>query len=304
MLLREALYVMEPLARLLVAQGVTYPAFAQLLKTVFLNAAESELSDKKRKVTDSALSLLSGVHRKDVRALGAGQREPPSRGTSIADQVIVRWITQPDYIDENGVPKRLPIRSRDDTGLSFERLAQSVSKDFHSRSILDELERLGVVRIQDNEVMLVSGDGFVPSQDIRESFRVFGANIHDHLAAARDNLRAAQSQQRPPFLEYSMWADELSEESARELALYAQKSWFAAMRRVTDLALQLSDRDRANLDSASAVRFRFGGFTYHQAMSLDTPATDAPGRQVTGSSDRPDRKNDSGKKSSSQKANA
>ena len=49
-------------------------AFAAALKPVFLAQAEQELVRLGRKRTDSAISLLSGLHRKDVRALGEDER--------------------------------------------------------------------------------------------------------------------------------------------------------------------------------------------------------------------------------------
>jgi len=54
---------MQPLVRLLIKNGVTYPAFAVALKRVFLDAARAELARQRMPQTDSAVTLLSGVHR-------------------------------------------------------------------------------------------------------------------------------------------------------------------------------------------------------------------------------------------------
>ena len=67
--LGAVLTVVRPLARLLLRHGVAYPAFAAALKRVFLEAAADELSSRKMPATDSALSLLSGVHRRDIRTM-------------------------------------------------------------------------------------------------------------------------------------------------------------------------------------------------------------------------------------------
>ena len=53
----------------LLRNGVSYPAFAEVLKSVFVAAAERELERTATAPTQSALSLLSGVHRKDVRQM-------------------------------------------------------------------------------------------------------------------------------------------------------------------------------------------------------------------------------------------
>ena len=74
--LDSVLRLLKPAARLLLACGVTYPAFAAALKRVFLQAAQEELQSRQMPVTDSALTLLSGVHRRDVRTLLRGEQTP------------------------------------------------------------------------------------------------------------------------------------------------------------------------------------------------------------------------------------
>src|SRR5215467_13964401 len=127
--LREALHLMQPLAHVLVANGVTYPQFVRALKTTFLRAALAELRAADAPVTDSALSLLSGVHRKDVRVMRTSDGPPPSRNRalSLAADVAVRWTRAPEYVDAQGKPRLLPLRSRSPNELSFETLVQSVS---------------------------------------------------------------------------------------------------------------------------------------------------------------------------------
>ena len=65
--LARVLHVLRPLVRPLVHQGVTYPALAAALKRIFLDEARRELQRRGMVATDSALTLLSGVHRRDVR---------------------------------------------------------------------------------------------------------------------------------------------------------------------------------------------------------------------------------------------
>lgn len=261
-LLREAIYMLAPLARLMVANGVTYPAFAQALKRLFLDAAAQELADSDRKATDSALSLLSGVHRKDVRTLGADPLQEIPRAVSIAGSVVTRWITLSQCVDENGVPRPLPVRPQADGAPSFEALSQSVSKDFHSRSVLDELVRLGIAEVKGDVVSLQTTQAFVPGSDFLELIRNMSINVRDHLSAATLNIRAATSNRRPPFLEYATWADELSQDSVEELELLAKKLWLSSMRRVTRTAIDRVERDRTLPAERRSLRFRYGGYHF------------------------------------------
>jgi hypothetical protein len=232
------------------------------MKRIFLAAAERELQDAGKRTTDSALSLLSGVHRKDVRALTAD--EPPQRRTvTIASQVTMAWSTQPEYLDAAGNPLPLPMRAAHPDAPSFERLAQGVSKDFHARSVLDELVRLGVVEERDGLSRLARSGGFLPVRDLEELTRQLAANVGDHLAATSANFTAAHKGQVPPYLEFALWADELSALSVSELQQLAKEQWLAAMKTVRNSAEARSEQDRQSTAPQDLHRFRFGVYVYH-----------------------------------------
>jgi hypothetical protein len=91
------LRALKPAARLLLQNGVSYGAFATAMKRVFLAAAQDELKARGMAQTDSAVTLLSGVHRRDVRTL---LRAPPDvdqgprrQPLSMASEVVGRWLT-------------------------------------------------------------------------------------------------------------------------------------------------------------------------------------------------------------------
>jgi hypothetical protein len=185
--LPEALAMVQPLVTWLIRSGVGYNEFAAALKPVFLAQAKEELARGQGKATDSAISLLSGLHRKDVRAFResakATQKQVQADGTawgkpSPANQVITRWLSLSD------APECLPFSG---PVASFEQLAASVSKDFHPRALLDEMLRLGLVREDEQGVHLLR-DAFVPSADLKEARQLMAGSVSDHLQAAVHNL--------------------------------------------------------------------------------------------------------------------
>ena len=107
--LRASVALMVPVARWLIRNGVQYGAFTAALKSVFLQVAREEIEGSGRKATDSALSILSGVHRKDVRALTAenAARELKPKSVSLVSQVFTRWVTDARYRNTDGSPRRL-----------------------------------------------------------------------------------------------------------------------------------------------------------------------------------------------------
>ena len=188
--LASALHVLRPLARLLLRNGVAYPAFAAAMKKVFLDAAHDELQRTGKKTTDSAVSLMSGVHRRDVRNLGrlaepAAEEEAGETPLNMASQVAARWLSQTDCLDDEGQPRPLP---RSGEPPHFDGLVASISSDVRPRAVLDELVRLGMAEEgEDGQIRLLVA-GFVPRQGFAEMAQLMQDNLHDHLAAASLNL--------------------------------------------------------------------------------------------------------------------
>ena len=59
--------LLRPLVRLLIAKGVTLPAMIELLKDVYVGVAVHDLESGSKGPTDSRVSVMTGVHRKDVK---------------------------------------------------------------------------------------------------------------------------------------------------------------------------------------------------------------------------------------------
>lgn len=254
--LREAATLMLPVALWLLRSGVTYPAFAQLLKGVFVEAAGSELARDQGAPTQSALSLLSGVHRKDVRALADGApRERPTARPPLSSQVFTRWITDPKYRDAHCKPRALP---RAGGRRGFESLCADLSNDVHPRAVLDELIRLGQVALEGDNVVVIA-ESFVPSAHVDELSALFSANAADHIAAAVSNLTSGA----PKFLEQSVYADGLTPESIEQLHQAARKAWAQAFESVVTTARARVDLDN---DQAGNLRMRFGAYYYSEPV--------------------------------------
>ena len=218
-LLDQTVAMVAPLIRLLVAHGVTYPQLAVALKPAFLRAARAELAHSGKRINDSAISIVSGVHRKDVRALSSPGRTSTREHKplqSLAAQVVARWASDPRYLERDGLPRALPVRNgKANSEPSFEGLSQSVSRDFHSRAMLDELLRLAVVEIRDGLARLDLKRAAADPSFI-QTMACIARNVHDHLAAIEANFSAAQTAGGLPHLEHSVAAENLGSEPTRK----------------------------------------------------------------------------------------
>ncbi len=278
MALRESMVLMAPVVRWLLRNGVSYGAFADVLKQVFVEAARGELERAGAKPTGSALSVLSGVHRKDVRTLDAlaqqaGDPAPTVRGVPLASQVFTRWLTARRYRMKDGQPKPLPRAGR---AISFESLARELSSDVHPRTVLDELVRLGLVRLEGDLAVPIS-TSFTPSRQLDAMTALFAANAADHLAAAVHNLGVQGMAEAPTFLEQSLFANGLSAESVAKLSDRSRAMWRQALDPLVEMATKRVRADAAG-DPASRHRMRVGVYFYSEPEPLnpDEPIPPAP----------------------------
>jgi len=267
--LRHAAGLMAPVARWLLRSGVSYGALAHMLKPVFVEAAREELARTGTEPTYSALSVLSGVHRKDVRALSEAPAEAAAthpRGVPLASQVYTRWLSAKRYRGRDGQPRALP---RSGPGITFETLAREVSVDVHPRTVMDELLRLGLIQAE-GDVLMPAAPSFTPSRQRDELTALFAANAADHMAAAVHNLTT----DAPRYLEQSVFADGLGADSVEWLHEMAREAWQRAFEDMVKAARQRVARDGA-LPENEQQRMRFGIYFYSEPQAAAPADTQA-----------------------------
>ncbi|MFN7644423.1 MAG: DUF6502 family protein [Burkholderiales bacterium] len=221
------LAVLRPLARLAIDHGVQFNQLEELTKQAMVEAALQAVRDEvgTGAAPISRLSVISGIHRKEVKRLVETPDLSAVRSEQTpASELHTRWATMPEWMDADGSPRALPRRPQDSGIPSFETLARSVTTDVHPRTLLDELLRLGRVEIDaSTDMVRLRGDSLVPDGRIEALLAFAGASVGDHLAAVREKLVAGHRiavgdpDARPPFVEQSVFAGELSAESV-ELA--------------------------------------------------------------------------------------
>lgn len=254
LVLDAVLRMFKPAARLLLQNGVSYGALAAALKRVFLAAAQDELQARGMAQTDSAITLLSGVHRRDVRTLLRGPVAPEGgsgrAAMSMASEVALRWLSHEPWLDARQQPRALARGSADD---SFDALVASISSDVRPRAVLDELKRLGVADEVDDVVRLTVSN-FIPRQGFQELSWLYADNLHDHVATASRNLNGETD-----LLEQSVHVDQITRASADELHRAALAAWKQVFRDYFRLAEQRFDHDAAQVPAAQRDhRARFG----------------------------------------------
>ena len=280
-LVRALRRVLRPLVGLMLARGMTFPYLAELLKALLVEVADKDFRIGAKAPTDSRVSLVTGVHRKDVsrlrRALHARAETVPSV-VSLGAQLVAVWLGSPRYLDQDGRPQPLPRFVSEGGDLSFEALVASVNNDIRSRVVLDEWLRLGVVQFDDQRRVCLDAQAFVPAEGSDEKAFYLGHNLHDHAAAAAHNLLGGQ----PAFLERSVHYDALSPSSIQLLAKQAEEFGMKALLALNKSALAAETKDAD--DTTPRQRMTFGVYFYHERSDAGSGATTAGAALAAGDS--------------------
>ena len=268
--------VLRPLVPLMLHRQITYPQLAAMLKAIFVEVAEEEFRNGQKRQSDSRIHLLTGVHRKDVKRLRetSADASPLPATVSTGPQLIAQWLGDPDYVTPDGKPLPIPFKEIEVGKPCFESLVKRVVKqDIRARVILDEWLRLGVAEFDGEYVTLNSG-AFTPEKGFEEKAFFFAKNIRDHIAASSGNLLGEQ----PLHFDRSVYYDQLSAQSVKELKLLANELGMQALTAMNNAAMakQKTDQDK----QSAKHRMNFGIFSYDSLPRRTRPR--GPERERSG----------------------
>lgn len=267
--------LLSALARLAVARGVPYAGVEEMLKRAFVQAADAAHPGllPHRKV--SRISTATGINRREVTRLMQPEPEAGGRGRSLAAEVFTHWRSQQPYRAADGTPRVLP---RQGPEPSFETLAQTVTRDVHPRSLLDELCRLGMARWDEpSDTVSLSFDVFVPKGDRVRMLGFLGDNVGDHLRAAVANVLG----EGPMQFEQAIFADGLTPASIASVQPAVAAHWDSLLAALVP-ALEARVAADADAQPAPQGRLRVGLYMYQEAGPDDLSAAPAtpPRRRI------------------------
>ena len=250
--------LLRPLVRFLISYGVTYPSVISLVKRIYVEEAETSFQVDRKRQTDSRISLITGVHRKDVKRMRGGNPEVTKAPLpiSIGAQMVAIWVGDPNYLDETDKPVALPRLHPKDGGPSFEGLVESVSKDVRPRTVLDEWARQEIVTVDEDGIIHLNTDAFVPKKDLNQLAYYFGRNVQDHIAAGVQNIQGHGTR----FPERSVYYDKLTPESVESLREFSREAGMEALVKTNKAALERAEADENNPNAT--YRMNFGLYFY------------------------------------------
>lgn len=244
--------LLAPLARILVAHGVPFSDFAERMKAHFLAAAASQ---SRSKVTDSRLSVMTGLHRRDVTRLR--EFRPKEDRPNPFSRLIAVWRGDPAYSPE-GSPRVLP---RNGPEPSFETLARDVLRDVHPRTLLDTLVASGTVGLENGgSFVRLLRESYQPLAGSEDQLAYLARNVGDHLEVALENVQGAS----PPHFERAVHYTGLTDDQVAEIRKLHDAKQMALLIELSEMARVMKTRD-----GSGHSRFRAGAYFY--TTKQDTP---------------------------------
>jgi hypothetical protein len=254
------LKLLSPLVQFCLDRGIKYQALTDLAKVAYVQHSAKQTPSNKPNV--SQISVATGVHRKDVTRLldQAATEQSPAYARSIESEVLLRWMTHTDFLNQDGKPKALPRQAKDGSA-SIEALCWAITRDVHPRSIVQSMIRLGMVE------ELASGDysltktSAVPSREETQMLALLANNLSDHFQAAVSNVGAAKS----GFLEQAVYGRKITKTSAAQLHQVSREQWALFLPVLMQAINQLPEsQEGAEPTPEQVERFRVGMYFYSE----------------------------------------
>lgn len=178
---------LRPVMRLCLRRSIKLMEIFELAKQVLVEIAQEELARSGSDSSVSKISVMSGVHRRDVTRLLHPKNEAV-RPESVVSKVIGQWQNDKRFIDKNGAPRVLKTKG---VKSDLFKLVRSVSSDLAPYTILFELERLGLVECQNGSARLVRRL-HLAKDDLSAGYAMFGEDLRDLGEAIDRNLHSGK----------------------------------------------------------------------------------------------------------------
>lgn len=221
--------LLKPLVSILLRNGIPYGSFAELAKWVYVDTAANGFGIEGKKQTDSRVSILTGLSRKEVRRVKETPEEM-SEEYNRAARVISGWLKDPAFLDENNNPIALEIDS------SFAELVKKYSGDIPVRALLDEMADAGVVECEEGSVTLLSR-GYIVKKGDAAKMGILGNDVSELISTIKHNI-----EQPDAFLQRKAAYDNIPENYHQEVRAKISKMGEEFLESVDQLISQY-DRD-------------------------------------------------------------
>lgn len=170
--------ILKPLIAILHRESIAFEEFSQIARKIYVEVAEEKLLNAGERPSNSRISVTTGLTRRDVAQLRKLSADDllfdvhVNRGL----RVINGWMTDSEFLQQNGLPASLPLQGEDG---SFNSLVQRYSGDVPHKAMLKELQLNGIITLQDGDKVTLNNQAYIPKKSEEERLALMGQDISE-----------------------------------------------------------------------------------------------------------------------------
>ncbi len=254
--------LLSPLIVYLMRRGLGYIALRDLLKKIYVEEALGRHGAEEAP-TDSAISLVTGINRREVKRLRddamqarMSEARDPMAGVNMAARVVATWVSAPAFLDESGEPRHLGTRGAD-AEPNFDSLLRAAKVDVRARTVIEELQRAGIVERDDEDQLYLLRGAFTPGTP-KDKMLFLAANVSDHLRSGLHNLDPDEA----PFIERALFHNGISASQMEAVRPALTMMADRMLRRANEKLLESGGDAPATAAGEPLKRLRLGVYYY------------------------------------------
>lgn len=185
----KALHLLfRPVVRLALRHAISIQQVTEVLKRTFVEVAAADISREGEKSNVSRISVVTGLHRRDVLRILENQA-PPEPPINLISKIISQWENDQEFQTRSGKPRLL---SCEGAQCEFNDLVRSVSSDVHPATVLFQLERLKLVDRTPQGLKFITAV-YEVREDLEKGYHLLAQDIDDLTQSVEENLLSGET---------------------------------------------------------------------------------------------------------------
>lgn len=177
------MFMLRPVLRLCLRHSLKLNDLIEIVKIVYVQVAKEDLQKRSEDVSVSRLSVMTGVHRKDVTRIYRNN-DFRTRAESLVSKILGAWQQNPHFLTKSGKPRTISVEG---SNSEFTQLVRSVSADLNPYTVLYEMERAGLVKRTARGLNMVSGS-HISSENLEEGVMLLAEDLNDLVSGVEENV--------------------------------------------------------------------------------------------------------------------
>lgn len=204
--------IMRPIVAFCIRHSLRIQDLTEIGKSLFVELAAKELEKQGMEGKSSRISVVSGLHRRDVMRF-MNSSEPIDKAQDVISKVIGQWQNDKRFTDSKGSPKPLSYGFEKS---DFTKLVRLISNDTSASSVMLEMGRIKSIETKNDKVTLILGS-YIPKGNPMHGFKILSDDIEDLRQAVEDNVFENAT---PPNMHFRTVYDRIDPKAKKEIDLW------------------------------------------------------------------------------------